>query len=88
MLQVPRKCPEDLSQELPKGYHLISHIANESPKTPPKVPQKTPLSDLTQAASSSSAASQRFYDNFHVQNTESPQKKHYATVGKTKETPV
>ena len=62
VLQVPKECP-NFSQKLSKRYYRLSHTANESSETSPKVPERTPLSDPTQAASSSSAASEHSYVN-------------------------
>ena len=55
------ECPPNVSGQLSKRHQLISPYTNNSAETPPKVPQKTPLSDTTQAASSTSVAYEPLY---------------------------
>ena len=63
----------------------MSHNPNESSETPPKLAQKTPLSDPTQAASSSSAASEPSNANtarFIMTDTTPKRENVYASIDK------
>ena len=82
--------PNNIQQDFDKfskRYHLIRFFANESPETPQIVPQNTPFSEPNRQAAASclSATSQRFGDHIGA-DTESRQERHYATIGKNKET--
>ena len=86
VLQVQNEYQLNFSEKLSKRYYLISHNPNESSETPPKLAQKTPLSDPTQAASSSSAASESSNANrarFIMTDTTPKRENVYASIDKT-----
>ena len=79
MLHVPIECSPTVSANLSKRCHF--RPSNEDTVAKVSLKLETQTNNPQEAASSSSVASQRLYDNFHVaENTESQQEGHSATI--------
>ena len=81
------ECSPTVSAKLTKRYHILTFKRVTLAEVKSNLKPQT--NNPQEAASSSSVASQRFYDNILItEDTESQQEEHYANIERKEETPA